>query len=231
MTCETAKNYFMDYLYNEISADQQQQLEAHLRECRTCQQEIADLKTTSGVLQQWEAVNSPVNLVFTTEQHSFWQDIREKFRHLPQLNWSRRKWVAYGLGVALVLLSLINLEIRWNKDDFTLKMSLWPSPTADTASGNLVTQSELKALQQEQFLLMNQLIEASTEKQRQEITKLLITFARDVERQRESDLKLVGTSLEQLQFQTHRELNRATRSIGDLMQIMEVKGTLPGQNK
>lgn len=225
MTCEEAKKYFMDYLYQEIDDEHQELVEAHLNACNACRDEIAALKSTSDILQSYEALDPKLNLIFVKESRTVWQKLREKVRDYVSSgeHWGRR--LAYGLAIILIVFSLINMEISWENGHFSLKTSLWPHAEKEQAQQSAITKNNLIEFQKDQILLMNQLIEASEAKQRRELILTLADFTQELEHRRQSDLMLVGTSMEQLQLQTNQRLQLTNESINGLFKLINVQST------
>lgn len=215
MTCDRLKSQLMDYLYDEMDDTTREDVEKHLAECAECRQEVEALKGTSEKLQSWEVDPSPVRLTFVNEKVTLGHRIRE-WLGAP---WGRR--VVFGVAAVLVLFSLANFELSLSEGQFQMKMSLLPRTSVEQS--NPVSAAELADFKNEQLLLMQQLINASQEKQRQEWTRTFIDFAQEVEQQRRNDLKLVGNSFERLQFQTDRRIQQTHQSIDGLMRVMQVQ--------
>ena len=205
MTCKEAKQFIMGYLYQEISTEQRKIIDAHLASCDSCRNEFAALKNTSTILQSWEEVEPKLNLVFMKETDSVWQQLALKLRSYfgSGEHWGRR--VAYGLAIVLIILSIANLEISFADGNFRLKMSLWPKSEPVQVLNQPITENDLLTFKKDQLFLMNQLIETSETKQRRDMLLSFTDFAQELERQRKSDMVLVGTSLEQLQYQTRKK--------------------------
>ncbi|MBN1351203.1 zf-HC2 domain-containing protein [candidate division KSB1 bacterium] len=229
MNCEAAKQHFVDYLYREIGDEQKQQFEAHLADCECCRREIAALKGTTAILQKWEEIDPKLNLIFVKESVSGWQRVIEKARALipGRQNWGKR--FAYGFAVALILLSLANLNISWQDGIFHLKMSLLPQSNKTHVPTEAVSRDELLAFQNDQIALMNQLIEASEARQRRDMVVSLTDFAQEIANQRRSDMAIVGTSFEQLQYLTNRRLERTSQSVNGLIKVMQTRSKPSGQ--
>jgi len=225
MTCEEAKNYFMDYLYQEIDDEGRKTLEAHLNSCESCRNEMAALKNTSTILQSYEEVDPRLNLIFVKESESVWQKIREQVENYlgSGTHWGKR--LAYGLAIILICLSLLNMEISWEDGHFAFKMSLWPRSESTQFQESAITKNDLIEFQKDQILLMNKLIDASEAKQRREMILTLTDFTQEIERKRKSDFIVLGTSMEQLQFQTDQQLQLTNQSLDGLFKLINVQST------
>jgi len=218
MTCDLKKSQLMDYLYDEMDAAARQKFETHLAECPECRQELEALEATSQKLQSWEINPPPVNLTFVSETVT-WGNRVQQWLTAPTKIWGRR--IAFGLAAALLIFSLANFELSVDNGRFEMKMSLLPRQPAPPVTG--ISPAELADFKTEQLLLMQQLVTASQSKQRQEWNRTFIDFARELEQQRKTDLKLVGNSFERLQFQTDRQLLQTHQSIDGLMRVMQVQ--------
>lgn len=232
MTCEEAKYLLMDYLYDEMNAENHLEFERHLKACESCSQELANFRQTSQQLQKWDDVPPALNLTFVDQQSRFSASIHRRWQGFFRLDWSWGRRLAVGLAVILLGFSLTNFKAEWKNGDFNVKMSLWPQAAEKQQIADLpLQQEELAAYQKEQLMLMNQMIKASEERQRKAMTMSLINFADELETRRKSDLSLVGTSFEQLQFQTKRELKQTRQSLDGLIKIMQVSSPQSNQKR
>ncbi|MCK5737544.1 zf-HC2 domain-containing protein, partial [bacterium] len=200
MNCDEAKLLLVDFLYDEIENKDRLQFEAHLSECDSCRQEVAALQSNSRILQKWDVETPRLNMLFLQEKKSIWHSFRERISTvLPaKTAWGPR--IAWGLGAAVVLLSLVNLNIESKNGDFALSMSLFPKP-ATLASGSADSPA-IQLTRGEQITLMETMLQQSETRHRAEMTATLSSYAERLEQQRLADLQLIGTSIEQFQQRT-----------------------------
>lgn len=240
MTCDEAKQHFLDLIYHEITATAREQLETHLQVCSKCSQEVGALQQISTQLQTWENVKPPFNLMFLNEPQPGWRLLPTKIVEYFTTGWKWSRAIAFGLALVLLLFSLANLKITRHGADFSISLSMLPQPPAPTPALQPVTQSaasttpqpvlvttltqaDLIQFQHEQLQLINQLIRASEKKQQQQYLLTLGNLVNELQQQRASDLRLVGSSLEQFQSFTQRRIERTDASVSGILKIIQVQ--------
>jgi hypothetical protein len=236
MTCDEAKHYFLDLIYHETTDAAQEQLETHLQVCSKCSQEVSELRQISTRLQTWKNVNPPFNLMFLNEPQPGWRQVRTKIVDFFTTGWKWSRAFVYGLALILMILSLANLKITRHGADFSISLSVLPQPTAPASTPLVVspttsqpplvttlTQADLVQFQQEQLEMINQLIRASEKKQQQQYLLTLGNLVNELQQQRASDLRLVGSSLEQFQSFTQRRIERTDASVNGILKIIQVQ--------
>jgi hypothetical protein len=104
MSCETWHEQLIGLLDDELTAGERAALEAHLRECEQCREDLAELRTTSAVLQRWKPEDPPSEFVFVRRSRR--RRLRELFAGLGP-----RALLPAGLGaVAAVAITLLVLH-------------------------------------------------------------------------------------------------------------------------
>ena len=127
------KNALIDYLYGEVDADARTRVEAHLRSCEPCADEVRELTDVRGTLEAWAPPAAGLGFRVVSDAHSesapvsFWG----RFRHPP----------AWGLAAAAVLVlaagaAITRPEMEIGRGEMVLRFG-W----SDTAS-DVVTQPE-----------------------------------------------------------------------------------------
>lgn len=223
MNCNQIQPLFMDFLYDEISDDDRQMVQAHLSECDSCQRELDSLRKTSQLLQQWEEVDPDFNVVMVTEKVSWFGRLKGWVTKLLP----RPKKIVYGLAYSLVgvllVLAVANTEIVYRQGEFNVRMGLFSKPTPLQTTDNLATQQLLEQLQKDNYILMNSLIQQSETRQRKEIASALIQLRQDVERQRVEDLSLVGFGLDNVEKNTVRQMRKTDNSLNELIRLINAQ--------
>jgi hypothetical protein len=216
MRCDDYKILFMDFLYNELSADDEVRLKEHLKICESCRQEYEEMSKTSVLLRGWPDEDPGASLVFVNQPAGF----LSRLRHLV---WPAHeplgKKLLGGFAVAsvavLLLAALLNFELTKKGDDMNLRLSVLPRSEIRQDIDSTI----IKQLREQNLELINQVMLANREQQRQEMARNLAQFAQEVHRQRQNDLLLVGRGLEQAQEwndsrfqQTNEVLNSLIRT-------------------
>ena len=118
----------LDYLYDELPAEQRKAFEIHLHECAACRTELAALGNTRQALALWSPPDPGLNFRIVRND-------TEKPRR------TFRSWApAWGLAAAAVLVlsvgaAIANLEVRYGSDGLVVRTG-WgrPSPAAPTTT-------------------------------------------------------------------------------------------------
>ena len=127
------KDALIDYLYGEVDADARTRVEAHLRSCEPCADEVRELTDVRGTLEAWAPPAAGLGFRVVSDAHSesapvsFWG----RLRHPP----------AWGLAAAAVLVlaagaAITRPEFEIGSGEMVLRLG-W----SDTAS-DVVTQPE-----------------------------------------------------------------------------------------
>jgi anti-sigma factor RsiW len=116
------KELLVEYLYDEIGADDRRAVEAHLAECGECRAEAKGLRATRTQLAEW-APPRP-ELAFQVVRGAALPVARRRF-------WQP----AWGLAAAAVLVhaaaaSLANLEVKYGPDGLTVRTGWGRVPPA-----------------------------------------------------------------------------------------------------
>jgi hypothetical protein len=169
MSCEKFQEQLVDLVYDEegvLPADSE--IREHLRTCAACLEEVEELKRTRECLQLWKD-EPPLRSVVIAKQE----------RHARK-NASLR-YIRYAAIAAMVLISvlaLVNTQVSWNKNGFTLSTHLFTIKSAEQR--DYYTKAELRDL-------MKQALDYSNETNYLMIRKMLDT----VEQDRWRDIRLI----------------------------------------
>ncbi len=205
----------MDFLYNESEPESEKLVRAHLQNCPACHGEYAALSRASLTLKAWENEDPRLHLVFVQESQSWLGALKEKLFPAEAPVWGKLASIAAGIVLGVLLISaVLNTEISFNHGNFTYRTSLAPRP-ASTATVDL-TQIQQQIEDKYQRLLL-----ASQQQQREEFNRTLAQLAAEFNRQRQSDLQLVGRGLDEFQQHTYSRLNRNDEMLNRLLQSVK----------
>ncbi len=119
MRCDEIQEQFVDLLYHEKGTPAASaEVEAHLRSCSACRNELAGLQGIQSAMRTWqdEPPLRPTRIP-RAEPAAPW------FR-LPI--WRVARYAAFAALVTLALLGLSNADIRWDKNGFSFQTHLLP---------------------------------------------------------------------------------------------------------
>lgn len=134
--------------------------------------------------------------------------LKEKLFRNSSPAWGRLAGLSAGIAIGVIFISaLLNTEISFNNGNFTYRTSLLPRSSA-TVDSQLVAQMQQQLDEKYQQLLL-----ASQQQQRDEFNRTLAKFVSEIDRQRQSDLMLVGRGLDEFQQQNHALINQFLQSV------------------
>ncbi|MBN1155139.1 zf-HC2 domain-containing protein [candidate division KSB1 bacterium] len=213
MKCEEIKCLMMDYLYDEIKADDKSRFMKHMSECEQCRKELIRLQDTSLILNQAEDVDPHLNLVFVQDESSAWSRLVQRFSVSPK---RLLQGFAYGLAFVLILLSIINTEVNLRDGEFSVRMSLFRGKenvsTEQQDNYSYAEQAQLAQMQQQHLQLMRSMITESENKQRQQLISTLAQFSRDINSQRTNDLQIMNAGLNEIEKSLHSKIEQQTNN-------------------
>jgi anti-sigma factor RsiW len=147
MMCE--KELLVGYLYDELSASEQQEFERHLTGCDECRDEVKSLRATRSYLELWRPPEPDLGFEIVR-------------RSAPAVNASRFSVSPiWGLAAAAVLVlaaaaAIANLELRFGSDGLVVRTG-WNRGSASTSqtaavpvtsqqSGDAATRAEVQVI-------------------------------------------------------------------------------------
>lgn len=219
MTCDENKILLMDFLYNEIDPESEKLARAHLQSCAACRTEYEELSRTSLTLKAWENEDARLRLIFVQENRSWLGALKEKLFPNGAPVWGKLAWTGAGVAIGLFLIgAALNTEIAYNNGNFTYRTSLLPrQDVATTVDSQLVARIQRQAHEEYQRLLL-----AGQQEQREEFNRTLAKFAAEIDRQRQSDLLLVGRGLDEFQQHTNSRLQRNDAIINEFLRTVKL---------
>ena len=124
------KDALIDYLYGEADRDAQTRVEAHLRSCEHCADEVKGLTDVRGMLEAWASPAAELGFRVVSDAHpepapvSFWG----RLRHPP----------AWGLAAAAVLVlaagaAITKPELEIGRGEMVLRLG-WSGTVSDAAT-------------------------------------------------------------------------------------------------
>jgi multidrug efflux pump subunit AcrB len=116
MDCKFCQEKLSDYIDNQMSGEEKQQIENHLKQCSHCAKELEDLKFVLGGLKELPEIDPPKNLC---------ENINKKIKTEQKPMISRllnNRWFSLGAAAAAVVLIFVftNLDgmfLRGSKTD------------------------------------------------------------------------------------------------------------------
>jgi hypothetical protein len=220
MKCETAKEQLMDYLFSELDEAAGKEMEVHLKDCKTCAQELEEHKNTVDLLEKWPEIEPKHKLVFAGPAMGFFHRLKEYW--MPSAG--RSRWLIWGarLAVAAVVIALLLLraDLRYGNGQLALTIGSESGTEAAKLPSDLA--AAVKQLQEQNLYLTSQLIQASEDRQTRLVLTGLAELSDKIDQQRYTDLRYVGESLSHIDRKNEYNFDR-TNSI--LQGLVRVTGT------
>ena len=122
----------------------------------------------------------------------------------------------FGLASILLLLSVTNFRFSINNNGVDFSFNLFGLSTgSDQIAANILENgSEIEQLQ-----LMTELINASNDRQRQEVVTLLTDFYQAIEMRRQADLKVITQNIETMQSVSNQRIEETEQTMQALVQF------------
>lgn len=220
MNDQLARTLFMEYLYDEISAEDKAKLESYLDKNSGLRQELNELRETRSLLQQMPDPDTrPKLLVMDPRDRTFLQWCREARQLLPHSLLGKSALAAVaGLILLLVVGSVAQLHVDTSGGGVAISMG-GPPPTA--SEGLTAEQAEVLAdeIRRENAVMMADYAEAINQQHRQQLQQLISYF----QQQRIDDLQLVDQTLDEFQQTTHDRLLQTNLYLGEVLQSVRLQ--------
>lgn len=218
MNDQLARSLFMDYLYDEISAEDKQKLENYLKHHPSLQEELDQLQQTRSLLQKMPAEEPAQKLlVMEPNKRSFaewWQDAKSL---MPQTGWGKTVFAA-AASFLLLIIAGAAAEVQFSNttDGFTLSMG----HQAQQNQGISAEQAEalLTQIRQENAAMLVEYAESMNEQNRQQLQQVVQYF----EQQRMNDLQLIDQNLDQFHQANNYRWEQANEFLGDVLQTVSL---------
>lgn len=208
MNHEQARSLFMDYLYDEIDADERQRLEHYLEQHPDLYDELEELRATRKLFPQIPPVESGPQL-FMVEPKP-----RSLLQGIKQMN-TFAKFVttmAAALALFLFLGSLYRLHIEVSETGYSVSMGY--SPAIYEGINDEQIQLLLTQVQERNAAVVTEYAESTQREYQQQILQLM----QYVLQQRESDMQRINDDLDQIQQVNSYRWQQANRLMGDFLE-------------
>jgi len=220
------QNELIEFLYGELSPEKEKELKAHLEECASCRDTLSRLSSVRELLGKWEDVEPPYRLIFlASSKESFFSSVRSFF--------SRLSPVVKGVSVSfiflfafLVVASLVNLEVSYEKGKFHLSTALFPKAKIKTltpADREEIYQA-IRAAQEETLATVNNLLLKQDQAQREDLAQAFDELLDQIDERRRADLAYFG---EGLSYLDQRSLLNYQRTKELMKYVLKTSGKPP----
>ena len=195
MNCEQAKLVLVEYLLEETSGKDREEIGRHLQDCGACAEEFAQLKQTMALLVRGEASEEiPKRIAVLAEPVSRWGAF-----------WPTGARLALAGGgllcIAIALLALFRTTVSYEEGNFQIAFGVPAAATSAENSSNITPAvAGSRALSRAEVReLIAEAVAASEIRQQNNATLLVETAAQQTEQRRRRDLREMAASFRYFQ--------------------------------
>lgn len=216
MKCEDVRTEFPGLLFGEASEGEREELMKHISVCEGCREEWRELKSTEAMMLELGDEDPPESYVIVSQEPSFsWEKITN-FMFAP----GSARW-AFAASFLLLALWLAKPNLTISGSGFSIGFggsgNMQKEVLSETMS-NLLLGERVETLK-----MVSQLLDEDVENLRREYTLTLAAFARDMDRQRTSDLQWFETGLRDLQRSSEANIMHTNMVIDDLIKNSSIQ--------
>lgn len=216
MNEQQARSLFMDYLYDEISPDQEKELVDYLEKHPDIKQELLELEETRAVLQKMpEPDPAEKMLVVEPQERSFadwWQNAINLFPHSAL----GKTALAAAASILLFMIvgSIAQLQISTSTNGMTISFGGVPP----TNEGLTAEQADalVQQIREENAAMLSDYAESIEQKNKEQLQQVVTYF----EEQRMNDLQLVNQAMQELQQNTNYQLYQTNEYLSEMLQTV-----------
>lgn len=218
MNCEQVKPVLLDYLLEEVTAEDRAEIHRHLEQCAACSEEAGRSRQTLGQLARggaFEEIPQRIRLVAEPANRwaAFWR------------NPARLAFAAGALGcVAIAMLALFRATISYEQGDFEIAFGGAPiaAPNPESAPPSAMPVAADVPIAREEILrLVAEVVAASEARQQRDTQRLLQAASQQTEEQRLRDRRELAEGLryfEAAQVSMWKEQVQSQQYVSALMQ-------------
>ncbi len=211
MNCQQSQDLFPDYLGKEITTEQSAELQAHMKTCKTCREELVSLSGIPSLLRNgWPDEEVPKSLIFETPRSS-WRQFVDVFS--PR-SWSRGVVVCAAATICFILcistLAMLKTEIEFKEGQFRVSFNQPRSLLSPQFEANQQLAAVPAAMNRSDLeKLIENVLAQSEQRQNSKVEKLLLEAKAEINTNRTEDMQKVSQGLKYLEM-TQREVWKAS---------------------
>jgi hypothetical protein len=189
MNCEQVRPVLLDYLLEEVSAEQRAEIHRHLEQCAACSEEAGLSRQTLGKLEQGAAFEEiPQRIRLVAEPSSRWAML-----------WLNPARLAVAVGalacVAVALLALFRTTISYRPGHLEIAFGAASTGAEAAAPATPVAAAEFSVAREEMVRLVAEAVAASEERQQTAAQHLVQTVAQQIQEDRMRDWRDMAENL------------------------------------
>jgi hypothetical protein len=211
----------MDYLYDELSADEKSEMESILAEDTVLKGELNELEKTRKLLQMVpdEKQQKPLVILPSENQYSRKESASTHVMGLPAAAVTALS-IAASILIILFGSSLAGLQVSSNTDGFRIDFGNSAALSESSNDGNITDEDLENLVEQirtENSLLISAMMNDLQRQQRQQLQEAIRVLNTYYEQQREEDLTIIADGMNQLQVETAYKFLQTDETIEDII--------------
>lgn len=236
--CSYGEEQLAGLLYEDGDEAELIEIRAHLAECADCRAELENLTSMKDLLGAWPNVVNAPRMVYVNEHSGFlarfrrWADEIGRLGMKPVL----RPAMAAAAVVLVFAVSVAVLDVRVAPDG-SVQIGLGSTPPATDETTAAITREEFQEGLTQTVAYLEELLQSRSEEERrllmtaidgrlqeegmainQQLRNVVAAAFNDMEQQRENDLGLVFSAMDELGVITGMELQRMNTILASLVQ-------------
>ncbi|MCH8127205.1 zf-HC2 domain-containing protein [candidate division KSB1 bacterium] len=210
MKCDLVKDQLMDYVFSELDDPSRGKIDEHLKKCENCSNEVVEFNQTVTVMKKWPQVEPIQKMIFTVQKLNFLDRVKTFWSESMETSriW---RW-GFRLSVTAFVLALLFIRADFTYGDGQFSITFGGKENTTRISNSQELVAALKKAQQENLYLTSQLIQDSEIRQRNLYISKMNELSKMMDRQRLTDLRFVGESLNRIDRRNTYQFDR-TNSI------------------
>lgn len=225
MNKETARSLFMDYLYDELEADQRKELETFLSNNPELKQELEELSNVRSMLSHLPVQDPEEQLVMVEPDKSGFQEWWNELIGglLPRNGFARAGFAMASLLLVFVVLgAFTKMNITINNRGFNLAFGEKQEIIQQGFTPQQV-QHLLQQVREDNAIMISDAIQAAQQQQENRIEKTLVNFADYIEQQRQTDLQMISSGFYDMEETYYDRFRQTDQVLGDLIQTVSTR--------
>ncbi|MCA9732630.1 MAG: zf-HC2 domain-containing protein [Deferribacteres bacterium] len=210
MKCDNAKLLLMDYLYEELDDAPKRELEHHLKTCTDCAAESKSLQQTHKLFASLPEVEPEERIIFSDLPGKSW--LKGFHFELPRLSFAR---IGYAAGLAFLILvavvSLANMELKYDQQGFALRMSLFPQKTQQLTPE--MQEALVAKLREENQAILASYLQDEHLRNEKKLETMMASYSQQLERQRQYDMQVIGRGLDAVRESQNSQYQKLMRDV------------------
>lgn len=219
MNDQLARSLFMDYLYDEISEEEQSKLETYLENHPELREELDELQETRSLLQQIPDPNPDRQLLMMEPRGQSFGRWWQQAKQLTPESFLGKSMLAAAAAIILLLIagSVAQLHVETTGEGVTISMGY--SPTINRGLSNQEAEALVQKIRKENAAMLSKYAEAINQQNKEQLQKVVNYF----QKQRINDLQLVDQTFDELQQNTNYRLRQTNEYLGQVLQTVSTR--------